>query len=86
MKTRYRTVVVALVAVLAIALCLFFLGRQSQPLYRRYVPRRRNESFYAMDINREGCIVGILNDQPKPPHPARARAVVLEPIPERWGK
>jgi probable HAF family extracellular repeat protein len=52
----------------------------------RYVPGRRNESFYAMDINSEGCIVGILNYQPKPPQPARARAIVLEPIPERWGK
>jgi len=52
----------------------------------RYVPSRRNEFFYAMDINNKGCIVGILDCQPKPPQPARARAIVLEPIPERWGK
>lgn len=52
----------------------------------RYVPSRRNEFFYAMDINSKGCIVGILHCQPKPPRPARARAIVLEPIPEQWGR
>jgi probable HAF family extracellular repeat protein len=52
----------------------------------RHVPSRRNESFYTTDINSKGCIVGILDCQPKPPRPARARAVVLEPIPERWGQ
>ncbi len=49
----------------------------------RYVPSRRKEFFYVMDLNNKGCIVGFLYREPKPP---RARAIVLEPIPERWGK
>ncbi|MGE5294856.1 MAG: hypothetical protein ACM3VT_08500, partial [Solirubrobacterales bacterium] len=51
-----------------------------------YISAGRKESFYPMDINNKGCIVGFLYREPKPPHPACARAIVLEPISERWDK
>lgn len=43
---------------------------------------RLGEVFYALDLNDKGCVVGVLVKE----HRMRARAVLLEPIPKRWGK
>jgi probable HAF family extracellular repeat protein len=46
----------------------------------RYVPLKRGESFWATDLNNEGCIVGAIQSTKK----GTSRAVLLEPVPERW--
>ena len=45
-----------------------------------YVGAGRKKIFYPMEINNQGCIVGVLESGRK------GRAVLLEPIPRRWGK
>jgi probable HAF family extracellular repeat protein len=49
------------------------------PLDRDARPRP-GENFYAWGLNDKGCIVGALYNERR----MRARAVLLEPIPERW--
>jgi len=46
------------------------------------VPRRFGEEFFPLALNNEGCIVGILVSK----NDTRSRAVLLEPIPEKWEK
>ena len=47
-----------------------------------YVHPGPNEYFYPVDLNDKGCIVGAIG-----PNRGRAsRVVLLEPIPERWGR
>lgn len=46
------------------------------------VPRRLGEDLYVWDLNDKGCIVGALVNE----RASRARAILLEPIPERWRK
>jgi len=46
----------------------------------KYVPLKRGESFWATDLNNDGCIVGAIQSTKK----GTSRAVLLEPIPERW--
>ncbi|MEN6575730.1 MAG: hypothetical protein ABFD90_05250 [Phycisphaerales bacterium] len=48
-----------------------------------YVAEGSRKDFSPVDINNKGCIVGFLKSGPKLTH---CRAVLLEPIPERWGK
>jgi probable HAF family extracellular repeat protein len=60
MKTRYRTVVVALFAISAIALCLFLVTRRSLGLYRvTILPSLGGDAVQAHAINDRGEIVGI---------------------------
>jgi len=48
----------------------------------RYLRHGLKQRFWPMDINNKGEIVGILFSRDMD----RGRAVLLEPIPERWGK
>lgn len=50
----------------------------------RYVRAKGGEFFRVCDLNNRGCIIGVLQSVPGPaPH---GRAILLEPIPERWGR
>lgn len=48
-----------------------------------YIPAGAMEFFVPTGINNNGCIIGAVESRTKVP---RARAVLLEPIRERWGK
>lgn len=47
----------------------------------KYLPAGPRESLWLTDLNNEGCIVGALQSED-----GRSWGVLLEPIPERWGK
>jgi probable HAF family extracellular repeat protein len=47
-----------------------------------YVPTKKGERLDLFDLNNDGCIVGRVMG----PGEASSRAVLLEPIPERWPK
>lgn len=60
MKTRYRTVVAALVAVCAIGLCLFFVLLRPSGLYQVTVlPSLGGDAMAAHAINDRGQVVGV---------------------------
>jgi len=48
-----------------------------------YVANRRSEYLTICDMNNHGCIVGVVG---LPGRSQGARVVLLEPIPERWGR
>lgn len=48
----------------------------------RYVPREEDESFFPVDLNDKGAIAGVVHNRDY----TRIRGILLEPIPERWGK
>jgi hypothetical protein len=48
----------------------------------RYLGVGRGEDFWLTDLNDQGCIVG----QVAATKDSRSRGILLEPIPERWGK
>jgi probable HAF family extracellular repeat protein len=61
--------------------CLWDPARGRIPL-NAHAPHRRGEQFYAIDLNNQSCIVGLLHSPEHKP----GRPVLLEPIPKRWGK
>ncbi len=46
----------------------------------QWVPTRLGEEFYPLGLNNKGCIVGLLTSKDQ----TRVRAVLLEPIAEKW--
>lgn len=59
-KTRYRTVIAALVAVSAVGLCLFFILRRPSGLYRvTLLPSLGGDAMAAHAINDRGQVVGV---------------------------
>jgi probable HAF family extracellular repeat protein len=51
-------------------------------LLNAYLPVGSDELFHPQDLNNRGCIVGVMGDRRN----GARRAVLLEPIPERWGR
>jgi probable HAF family extracellular repeat protein len=50
--------------------------------FSRYIHSRPNEHFFPVDLNNKGCIVGVIG----PNGAAGRRVMLLEPVPERWGR
>ncbi len=48
----------------------------------RYVSVKKGETLWLTDINNQGCILGVVHSDKG----GTSRAVLLEPIPERWNK
>jgi probable HAF family extracellular repeat protein len=56
---------------------------RGEVLLDSYIPAGAKEVFLPIGMNNHGCIVGVVESRSEPP---RARAILLEPIPERWGR